>query len=215
MDIRARRSQKRPPPRRPSRLSPRELPARLKYNRYPGECRWPITKMGRPVKNCNFNVVHEGTFTGPRDELIEVVRVPTGTRLYHSTTIYPGQDIWFVSNPPSNMERGVVWFTSDYDHTGYLSKTHILEYTVTEDLILIFEQNMSVKYGEIYTGFEYVEEKLTYLTSVLDSQGVVIDGYMGCNECEIALFNGSILQKLNWESPTLIWEAEGMGAFFD
>lgn len=156
------------------------------------ECHWPTTLMGTNIKDCNFVLEF--------DEVVEVeisknkfkfvlVRIPEGTKIYHATFSF-GQIPWFESKQPMS-PKGIVWFASTYDHTGPIQKTHILTYTVKTDLVMIFEYDL-LQYGDDVRGFEYFSRRLPVYIEKLREKGRHIDGYIGCNECEIGIINESI-----------------------
>ncbi len=155
------------------------------YNQSKDECRWPTTKFGLPVKDCNFILEAYKVVTLADDFDVVLVKIPAGTKLYHATMIYEKGRHWFETKPPFNSERGMVWFTSTPEHTGPLNKTHILEYTVRSDLIMVFERNLEKHDG--VRGYEYTKILRNIKTKLMPNS-IFIDGYLGCNECEIAIF---------------------------
>ena len=184
------------------------------YNQRNAECKWPVSKMGFPVRDCNFimeahKVIEFGKTSKEEsingtDEVVVLVKIPAGTKIYHSATIYQeskkGEKEWFEEYPPFSSERGVVWFSSTPAHAGIFSKTHLLEYTTTEDLIMIYEKNIKRSHGIATRGYEYAKKVLPSYMKRL--RGEKIDGYIGCNECEIGIFNRACKDKL--EMPPIV-----------
>ena len=122
-----------------------------------------------------------------------LVSIPAGTALYHSTNILDNE--WYQTDLPQNTEKGLVWFTSTLSHALPLGRTHTLKYTTTQDLLMIFEQNLT-RYGLGTRGYEYLHI-LHRIIRNLQAKGIQLDGYLGCNECEIAILNKSV-QKLSF-----------------
>lgn len=155
-------------------------------------CQWPTTLMGTNIKECNFVLDFDDDIdveiSKTKFKLV-LVRIPRGTKIYHATISIGQKTPWFELRQPSS-SRGVVWFASTYQHTGPIQKTHVLTYIVEEDLVMIFEYNL-MDYGDDVRGFEYVNRLHMYIEK-LKQKGKYIDGYIGCNECEIGILNESI-----------------------
>ena len=182
------------------------------YNQKNDECRWPTTKFGEPVIDCNFvyEIYKIIEFNGRKengDGVLILVKIPKNSKIYHAATIYPKEEEWFKKSFPFNSEKGVVWFTSTPEHSGSLSKTHLLEYIVEEELVMIYEQNISKKYGRDIRGYEYSRGMLGHYIKMIKDH---IDGYIGCNECELGILNESC-KKLSL--PPKVYKEIGMKYF--
>lgn len=183
------------------------------YNREEGECRWPINVFGKVTSDCNFEYEVLDKFGN-----IVVVNLPKGTKLYHSTQMFEGGSKekgpsgWWTTRYPFNSEFGGCWFTSQLIFAqNFTSKTHTLEYTTKCDTTLVFVQNLS-SFGSGVAGFEFVKKFLPPVLEKCMEKGYEPQGYLGCNECEIFLFNGQISTCLK-KKPKVV--AERSSAYID
>lgn len=151
------------------------------YNQAPNECSFPTRLVGQS-KECNFMALTKPIIENPGLQNNEEVVLPKNTVLYHATTVYPNEVPWFLTSFPQNKTKGYVWFTSSLDHTGIHNYTHVLRYVLQDDLKLKFIQNLMM------TGNDYIQTYSDDLST--------IDGYVSCNECEIAIKNESVIRAL-------------------
>jgi hypothetical protein len=155
------------------------------FNRNPSECTWPA---GPLLKNtpCNFNFT-----TVKKSANFDIIELPKGTLLYHATKIL--SEKWYESQFPLNTTYGGVWFASTPEHAlNFTSATHILKYTLTQNVNLIFIRNLKSRGAD--KGYDYTKSIYRYDKEI--SKEYHISGYIGCNECEIFLENGEIKQVL-------------------
>jgi hypothetical protein len=179
-----------------------------KYNALSSnECKWPTNKNGSNVQDCNFNLEPFSTNEYPdgiipyNNDYIILVKIPIGTKLYHATLIPPFEQKWFEHRYPENLEKGAVWFASTQNHASMVNSNYILEYITKKEMIMVFERNLK-KYGKGTRGYEYIPTLLkikAFLHPKINPMG-----YLGCMECEIALFNRSVEQCLEKEPINVI-----------
>jgi len=163
-----------------------------KYNQSDDECRWP-TRMGgfaKTVKDCNFNMKPLRKFRfGDRE--FEIAVIPAGTDLYHGTKdkdMNPtGPDEWYENN-----RKKMVWFASTLDHTMPLGPMKIFKTTNKEDLTVVFFRNKGMLNIDISKDLRPMVAKIAQKLYQETDGKVFIDGYMGCNECEIGIFLPSL-----------------------
>jgi len=173
---------------------------RKNLNTNVGECKWMALS---GVRECNFNF--ETVIERATSKNDDVVLLPQGTKLYNATQILSND--WFRTRYPSNTENGGVWFTSTLDHAKNISYyTHILEYTTKEDLILLYIHNLK-KYGDVKTrGYEFVRKHYRDIFfHIQETTGYKIQGYIGCNECEIFIENSQLPKTLE-KIPTVAFQ---------
>src|SRR3972149_718701 len=166
-----------------------------RYNQSLNECEWPIDLRESKVKSCKFNFIMGPTFQY-RKKTYQLVILPKETKLYHGTLVVKGQPIKL---------REMIWLTSTLAHQGNFNSTHIFEFIVKEPLVLVFEPNLSLRYGSSVRGFEY--KPILKAIQLYHQQEFKksIDGYIGCNECEIGLFVKSFLDKVD-QNPKVVRE---------
>lgn len=165
-----------------------------------GECRWISSLVGK-VDQCNFILEAVDVFE-IQDKKVVLVDIPEGTKLYHATFIPMGGDKWFETQMPFDSGKGIVWFASTPMHSSVINHTHILEYTVEEPLRMVFERNIAISYADkgVTKGYDYLPILAMTQIKLKELFGQKIDGYIGCNECEIGIFNDSIKEKLSKHS---------------
>ena len=184
------------------------------YNQELGECRWPIDVRGFKVEDCNFKYDIIKKYSNG----IKIVEVPRGTLLYHSMNSTNAKPTGFdygknYQRMLPNPRRGFTFFTSTFVHSGnFTNSTHVLEYKTKRKMLLIYEQNISQKYGPTYRGNEYFKLILPKIAGVIQKDGYDIVGYMGCNECEIAIVNEALPAVIKLP-PKVIFEKSSK--FFD
>lgn len=132
------------------------------------------------------------------------VVIPTGTKMYRGTLVYSKMKKLVPWIP--NKRFG--WFTSTIEHQGNINYTQIDEYEVMEPLLCIFIPNLhskGLRGNEYYrniirasmtseTRCEIVEKASSMLQE--RDRNLNIDGYVGCDECEIGLTQPSIMRKI-------------------
>lgn len=96
-----------------------------------------------------------------------------------------------------NSQHGIVWFTSTQKHAENINHTHILKYTTREKLNVIFEQNLTATYNENIRGYEYATTLRDIMRGIREKYDIILDGYVGCNECELGLTNVAVRDKIN------------------
>ncbi len=165
-----------------------------KYN-IDSECEWPTRMGGFLVKDCQLPIKHLETVMID-DQEYDIVTVPIGTVLYHGTKEpnikYESLNSW--------SKRAVTWFATTFDHTMTLGPMKVHEFTIKNTLTLLFVRNMKRKYN-ISSGFSFVRPLVVIKQQIIEKTTgrIHIDGYIGCNECEIGIFHES-LNKLNYPS---------------
>ena len=168
------------------------LPRQLRYNINPKECRWPTGLMENKIKDCKFVFSKEYNLNF-RNNIIKIVHIPKNSYLYRGEILYDDKNY-----PVSQNNLPLVWFSASIDHLKNLSdKVLYLQYKTTRDLVLIYEQNISKKYGENVRGFEYIPFFNQLGKYIYKQYNVSIDGYVGCNECEIGIVNNIIEDVIN------------------
>lgn len=170
-----------------------------KYNVGQGECRWPIFLHDRVAENCNFKFELVDQVEG-----IQIVKLPAGTSLYHTTMVASVDAFWWKETFPFNATIGGVFFTSSQKHQTQFSGSHMLEYKTKHVLYMIFVQNITTTFGaavgnEFITSFAYGQ----LVQTIEDKLHIKISGYMGCNECEIFIHNGDIKSAI-YRNPTKV-----------
>lgn len=183
-----------------------------KYNRNPEQCRWAITPFGDKIKDCNFRYINprEVTIkTGDITEIVVVVTLPVGTKLYHGTGHIPGRTKWWEQGYPGG--GLLAWFTSTPEHQGvFRGRTHILEYITNTPLIMAFFQNID-RFERGIRGFEFIPTFI-HIARKLELTGIIINGYIGCNECEIGIISTDVPKHLDLP-PIVVKEIDY--AYFD
>lgn len=173
------------------------------YNENASECKWPYSIRGGPVSDCNFPIKDVPTdlteFAYNKNkpvkmdeflssENVKLVVIPKNTMLLHGVLDSQYNRQWWVNSKPES-EYNVVWFTSDNQHILNINATHILVYETNKNLLCLYEQNLRKKYGQNVRGYEYSRILRKYITRVANRYNILINGYVGCNECEIGLTN--------------------------
>lgn len=160
-------------------------------NKNKGECRWPKFIHGTPVLDCNFeyDIISQ-------HENYNIVELPKGTKLYHTTFTSPITGKWWKKTIPVNKNLGGVFFTSSETHQSLHSGTHMLVYETKCDIKLVYIQNLNKNF-DMATGNDFVK---SFHYSKIKVQEPSIYGYMGCNECEIFLEN-SVIKKCIYVNP--------------
>lgn len=154
-----------------------------KFNRKEGECRWPTVLTGGNVQDCRFDdfEVIEDYGNG-----IKVIVLPKGTLLYHKYS--PGPTSTFKKDEPTH-KRGGLFFNIRQDVQRMHFGTRQLIYKTPKDLNLVYVQNISSIFN-YRVGEDFVKDIFKILKRKLEEQlNVSIDGYMGCNECEVYIIN--------------------------
>lgn len=177
------------------------------YNMTNGECRWPYDVFGN-VGTCSFkpSMVYDS------GKGYSIYVLEKGTEIYHSTVAIGGAK-WWENRYPFSSSEGGTWFTSTDKHAkNFTTKSHVLKYTIVRDIYLIFIQNIS-KYTDVVglSGFEFVARHYAILKekAKLEWGATVpeIDGYLGCNECEIFIENDEIEKHLG-DQPEIIFQRD-------
>ena len=170
-----------------------------KYNLDDSECKWPARIGGFLVKDCQLPIVPLETVTIDKDDggdEYDIVTVPVGSSLYHGTKDparkHESVDSW--------SKQPVTWFATTLDHTMPLGPMKIHEFTTKEPLTLLFVRNMTKKYN-ISSGAVFIPMLISIGQQISEEtkERIYIDGYVGCNECEIGILRKS-LDKLNYPS---------------
>jgi len=160
-------------------------------------CASYTNKFKSQVKSCNFEMFG---IVDPKAQNGTIVTIPKNTVLYHATISFPkkGETHWFSKNCPNNE---VNWFTPSLDHIDYHNYTHVLAYFTAEPIRVIFYQNIPER-GNVF---------FPTLTQSKEFQDKEIDGYIGCNECEIALMREAVNAKFKRMTASLKSE-EGLAS---
>lgn len=173
-----------------------------KYNQVDDECCWPTSLGSAKCVPCDFSDI-DMVQPSNRDELsifgskidfdllnevllkyqIILTIIKQGTVLSHGT-LSPSKEWWKYTVPKGDM----VWFTTGKKHQKNIAKSHILKYIVKRPLLCFYERNIGKKYG-VTNGHQYYQKIYPRLKRDMQSSGIRIDGYVGCNECEIGLEN--------------------------
>ena len=177
--------------------SPGISPNYLRFNKEVDECRWISSLVGR-VSNCDFVLEGIDVVEVNGKELV-IVEIPTGTKLYHATFIPPGKEKWFETLMPFDSGKGLVWFASTSIHSSIINHTHMLEYTVDKPLTMVYEKNIAITYANkrVTKGYDYLPILMGHMMKLASEFDINIDGYIGCNECEIGILNDSVKEKLS------------------
>lgn len=188
-----------------SPLTPKHAGWKLMFNKMEGECKWPLPPPLKGEQDCAFPFSSVALL----DDAVSRVTLPAGAKLYHATTIYPkdARAPWFTSATPFATVPGkAMWFASSAIHAKHMNYTHVLEYTLTKDIDLLFVQNIATTFGRygVSTGKDLLRtpEFHKYLTPE-------IVGYAGCNECEIAILKTHLLTN-DFLSAPLVLEERGL-----
>lgn len=170
-----------------------------KYNRKEGECCWPTTIGSNKCKPCDFSRVTYQPETidelklfgdvdinklnsvlGKYNLVFSILR--KGAIIGHST-LSPKNSWWNTQTYPKG---NMVWFTVSKKHQKNIPKTHTLYYKVNKNILCFYERNIWEKYG-VNTGQEYYDRVYNRIHREVLQCGLNINGYIGCNECEIGL----------------------------
>ena len=168
-----------------------------KYNQQADECSWPTTSHMAPnsVKDCEFPVVPQGKMQYG-EQIYELVTLPKGSEIYHGVKkkMEPpqGPGDWSQSKQP------MTWFASTYLHTRPLEPTAVFKATVKEDMTLVYIHNL-VTDLDVDAGFAFRPILLSMAEKIRVKSGgkLIIDGYVGCNECELGILRQA-LDKLDY-----------------
>lgn len=148
------------------------------------------------AKPCNFNV--QGIPQPIQDALNRCINtrnmmfviIPAQTKMYRGTLVVGkmGRIVPWVK------EKDFGWFTSTKRHQGNINYTHIQPFMTRAPLLCIFEPRL---HSTGMRGNTFYREVVRY-SKLLNSRDpdLVIDGYIGCDECEIGLTKEAIMTKL-------------------
>ena len=149
------------------------------------------------AKPCNFNIeslpngIEEAINSCIGTNNIKFVIIPVGTIMYRGYLIYPGMSKNLL---PWVRSKNFGWFTSTLEHQGNINHTHIQKFKTNKPLLCIFQHRLhstGMRGNQYYKYVKQYSDKLSYRDSSL-----MIDGYIGCDECEIGLTKESIQTKL-------------------
>lgn len=170
-----------------------------RYNLKEGECRWPTFIHGGNVKNCEFDY----EIVGKINSNMAVVTLRKGTPLFHSTIGRNGDNWWTISKP-KNTQMGGAFFDAGITHTTLRTGNYILQYKLKCDINLLFIRNIYKEFktsvGNVLVKSPKFYMKMEELEKEYDLK---FDGYMGCNECEIFIFN-NVIEKCVNKKPNAI-----------
>lgn len=155
------------------------------YNINKDECNWPTRSGNFDVQPCNMNIEHVDNVTID-NKVYNIVKVPYDTKIFHGTKI-----IGITPSSQSWSNKNMTWFATTLEHTMPLGPFVIYEFTIDKDLILLFEQNITNNLG--YTsGQTFMIPFMKIAEKIFQKYNIQLDGYIGCNECEIGLFKNSL-----------------------
>ncbi len=143
---------------------------------------------GRPVADCSFSY-------RPimKNKKYDIVMLPRGTFLYHTTTKGIEKDKWWEKYFPRDTTKGGIFFNQSEKHQGLHTGDTILMYKTKCDIYMLFVQNIH-KQLNFAVGNDMVphpEYKLL-IQKVANDHNLKIAGYIGCNECEIFIHNEEV-----------------------
>ena len=120
-----------------------------------------------------------------------------GFVLYRAENHFLGKAKWFNTTAISETGKNHYWFATTLQHAQVFSKSHMLTFEVIAPIKLLFIQNLYLQKGFV-DGYNYF--KSPKFEKEMRDFGV--DGYAGCNECEV-LLTSSGLKKIS-QKPTSI-----------
>lgn len=175
------------------------------YNTNDNKCEWPTTSNMsiKTIEKCNIPMIPLKTIYY-ENKKIEIVKIPSGTKLFHGTkspNFLPLNENDWIKGP-----QKMFWFATTFNHTRPHEPIKVLEITLKEDINLLFIRNIS-KELNISSGYEFYPLLLNILNKVQEENtNLIIDGYTGCNECEVGLLKKSLNKisypiketKVNW-----------------
>ena len=121
--------------------------------------------------------------------------IKAGVLLLHSTlTPRQHQQWWRQANPSGALRRKkMVWFVTSETHANNIEGSHLLYYKTKRPLLCLFERNIAKKYGNKrpdYAGNTFSVDIFPRIQYALrEKANLLLDGYVGCNECEVGLLN--------------------------
>lgn len=162
-------------------------------------------------KNCNFNIrkipdkIQKVLRWCTKTQSVFVI-IPKGAKMYRGTLVSPNIE----KLVPWVVDKNFGWFTSTIEHQGNVNYTQIDEYETREALLCMFEPNLhySGMRGNSYYNYPVTAGQnartkcnlfhVNEASELLNGRdlSLTIDGYVGCDECEIGLTKESIIAKL-------------------
>lgn len=153
-----------------------------KLNKNPNECRWYTLNIGDgKIKNCNFNYVIKDY------KNFKITTIPTNTELYHTSKTPRSLPL----EPKDWSNKKLVWFTPSKAHLNIHLPEIIIKTKTKSKINLLFIQNLKLDLN-INSGFNIFPKLIILCKKIKELYNIEIDGYIGCNECEIGLFNTSL-----------------------
>lgn len=172
-----------------------------KFNLYDGQCEWPIyLHTDNIVSECRFPIEDLKVFEKNEYGTIKIVKLPKGTSIYHKTraglanmNMNVKSTEWWNKSFPSNKSLGGVFFSTSKKHIERnIGGTHILEYKTKRPVMLIYIQNI-YKFCGAPDGNVFVKHCFPSVLKQLEIESDYnVEGYIGCNECELFLNENSI-----------------------
>lgn len=167
------------------------------YNLKNNECRWPVNLIGSRVENCGFHydVIYD-------QNNIKVVKLNKNSFLYHKTFIEVGKESsgWWLTDWPPPRYIGGLFFNQSEIHQSLHPGTHQLKYETKCEVQLLYIQNLTTQFKKTVGNDFVLSIEFKNLIQSLEKDGIKIDGYMGCNECEIFIFNNT-LKRCIYKKP--------------
>lgn len=152
-------------------------------NQTEGECQWGAGPTSTERVPCGFPtpVKEEGGWFS--------VTLEPGFMLYRSEKHAPGKSKWFNTTAISETVKDHYWFATTLKHVQVFGGSHILHYEVMAPIKLLFIQNLYTQKG-FKDGYDYFKSP----KFVKEMREYGVDGYAGCNECEILLTTPGLLK---------------------
>jgi hypothetical protein len=132
------------------------------------------------------------------------VIIPAGTILYRGSLDMGGGNKVPI---PWVEDKRFGWFTSTLEHQNNINYTRVDSYKVVKPLLCVFEANLhstgmrgNQYYPSILIGTKNMCELVVTGSKALQgkSTDLSLDGYVGCDECEVGLTKDSIIGKLRY-----------------
>lgn len=157
------------------------LHMRERLNKEEGECRWGAGPTSSKIVPCAFPTpkLEEGGWFS--------VTLDRNFPLYRSEKHGAGKPKWFDTTAISETGKPHYWFATTEEHVQVFGGTHILTFQVIAPIKLLFIQNLYLQKG-FKDGYDYL--KSPKFLREMEAYGV--DGYAGCNECEVLLTSSGL-----------------------
>lgn len=173
----------------------------------PRHCKYMTHLSGKSEKPCNFKIIKipsriQDILRGCLRTSDVFVIIPERTSLFRGTLEYRemGKIVPYV------LGKNFGWFTSTIEHQGNINFTRIDEYKTTKRLLCIFQpslrKHLQVTGNSYYSWINVFNKGLLKCKNKIDTEneilnllphgGLELDGYIGCDECEIGLTRRAI-----------------------